>query len=88
MRLSEEAMNMKYIVQSAVKKNSKEYKPMPIPNFRNKEEREPYRNDNATTNPIVAGDQVWPAQHPGTVVEPDEVYENVRNIWLAGKDAE
>jgi len=28
MRLSEEAMNMKYIVQSAVKKNSKEYKPM------------------------------------------------------------
>ena len=63
-------------------------KPMPIPNFRNKEEREPYRNDNATTNPKVAGDQLWPAHSSGTVVEPDEVYENIRNIWLAGKDAE
>ena len=63
-------------------------KPMPIPNFRNKEEREPYRNDHATTNPAVAGDQLWPAHHTGTVVESDEVYENVRNIWLAGKDAE
>lgn len=63
-------------------------KPMPIPNFRNKEEREPYRNDHATTNPVVAGDQLWPAHHTGTVNEPDEVYENVRNIWLSGKNAE
>jgi len=63
-------------------------KPMPIPNFRNPEEREPFRNDNASTTPWVAGDQLLPAYHTGTVVEPDEVYEEVRQIWLAGKDAE
>lgn len=62
--------------------------PMPIPNFRNPEEREPFRNDNAAVTPWVAGDQALPAYHTGTVVEPDEVYEAVRQIWLSGKNAE
>lgn len=64
-------------------------KPMPIPNFRNPEEREPFRNDRMSTNPnISSGDDLLPAYHTGTVVEPDEVYENVRQIWLSGKNAE
>ncbi|MBQ2954857.1 MAG: hypothetical protein IJE08_00185, partial [Clostridia bacterium] len=62
--------------------------PMKVPNFRNPEEREPWRNDHASTDPEIAGDQLLPAYHTGTVVEPDEVYENIRNIWLAGKNAE
>lgn len=64
-------------------------KPMPIPNFRNPEEREAFRNDHRSTNPAISkGDDLLPAYHTGTVVEPDEVYENVRQIWLAGKNAE
>ena len=63
-------------------------KPMPIPNFRNPEEREPWRNDHACTSPAIAGDQLLPVSSYGTVVEPDEVYEAVRQDWLAGKDAE
>ncbi len=64
-------------------------KPIPIPNFRNKEEREAFRNDHRSTNPAISkGDDLLPAYHTGTVVEPDEVYENVRQIWLSGKNAE
>ncbi len=62
--------------------------PMAVPNFRNPEEREPWRNDNTSTDPRVAGDQLIPAYHTGTVHEPDEVYDHIREIWLAGKDAE
>ena len=34
--------------------------PIKVPNLRNKEERDAYRNDHACTNPLVAGDQVVP----------------------------
>ena len=34
--------------------------PIRVPNLRNKEERDAYRNDHACTNPRVAGDQVVP----------------------------
>ena len=63
-------------------------KPMPIPNFRNPEEREAFRNDHASTDPDIAGDQLLPAYHTGSVVEPDEVYDHIREIWLSGKNAE
>ena len=62
--------------------------PVKVPNFRNPEEREEWRYDNACTNPELAGDQLLPAYHTGTVVEPDEVYEAVRQTWLEGKNAE
>lgn len=52
--------------------------PMDIPNLRNKEEREKYRNDTACTDPKVAGDQLLPTYSKGTIEIPDEVYENMK----------
>lgn len=63
-------------------------KPMPVPDLRDKAEREKWRNDHACTNPEIAGDQLLPAYHTGTVTEPDEVYDHIREIWLSGKNAE
>lgn len=63
-------------------------KPMPIPDLRDKAEREKWRDDHACTNPEIAGEQLLPVYHTGTVVEPDEVYEHIREIWLSGKNAE
>lgn len=62
-------------------------KPMKIPNFRNKEERELYRYDNACTNPSVAGDQLLPQSSHPLPAFGDEVYEHVRQLWLE-KEAE
>ncbi len=63
--------------------------PMKVPNFRNPEEREPWRNDNKSSNPAISsGDDLLPSYHTGNVYEPDEVYENIRQIWLSGKNAE
>ena len=57
-----------------------------IPNLRNKEERDAYRNDTFCTFPDTAGDMWVPnsqAQKVGT--PPDSVYEEVRRRWLAGE---
>ena len=62
--------------------------PMKVPNLRNKEERDAYRNDNACTNPAVAGDQLLPMSSYGEKEIPDEVYQRVRQLWLEGKNAE
>lgn len=61
--------------------------PMEIPNFRNPEEREAYRNDRACTDPAVAGDQVIPCNPHGEPEIPDEVYEYVRELWRTGQEA-
>ena len=61
--------------------------PMKIPNFRNKEEREPWRNDNACTNPAVAGDQLLPITSWGERDIPDAIYDRVKKLWLEKKDA-
>lgn len=63
-------------------------KPMKIPNFRNPAEREAYRNDNACTNPAVAGDQLLPITSWGEREIPDEVYERVKDLWINKKKAE
>lgn len=63
-------------------------KPMPVPDLRDKAEREKWRNDHACTNPEIAGEQLLPVYHTGTVTEPDEVYDHIREIWLSGKNAE
>ncbi len=56
--------------------------PMTIPNFRNKEERDAWRNDNACTTPEVAGDQLLPSSsHEEPELGP-EVYEHVRKLWM------
>jgi len=62
-------------------------KPMKIPNFRNKEEREPYRNDNACTNPAIAGDQLLPITSWGERHIPDAIYDRCKQLWLDKKDA-
>ncbi len=54
---------------------------MKIPNFRIKEEREPYRNDKACTDPKVAGDQLLPTCSLGTPNIPDEVYDSMKKKW-------
>jgi len=61
--------------------------PMRVPNFRNPEERDPYRNDHACTSPAVAGDQLLPTLR-GVEPLPAEAYEYVRQLWKDGKGAE
>lgn len=48
--------------------------PVAIPNFRNKEEREKYRNDTACTDPAVAGEQLIPSYSKGNPDIPDTTY--------------
>ena len=63
--------------------------PIKVPNLRNKEERDAYRNDHACTNPEIAGDQLLPVSpHYDIDAIPDEAFESVRNLWLEGKGAE
>jgi hypothetical protein len=52
-----------------------------IPNFRNKEEREKWRNDTACCDPKVAGDMLLPTRLGGTPDYPDEVYEKQRKLY-------
>lgn len=59
--------------------------PMRIPNFRNKEERDAYRNDTACTIKEAAGDQLLPNSSIGTPEIPAEVYEEMRKKWLIVK---
>lgn len=59
--------------------------PIEIPNLRNKEERDAWRNDNACTNPDVAGAQLLPRSTFGEPEISDETYAKVRQLWLDGK---
>ncbi len=70
--------------------------PVEVPNLRDKEEREKWRNDTACTDPAVAGDLLIPVFHKGNPDIKDEVYEaqqsrfeaNVakKQTFVAGKD--
>ncbi len=62
--------------------------PMDIPNLRNKEEREKWRNDTACTDPNVAGDMLLPTNVTGTPDIPDEVYKVMYNKWRAEFEAD
>ena len=53
-------------------------KKMEIPNLRNKEEREKWRNDTTCTFPHIAGDMLVPAFSLGTPEIPDEVYARLK----------
>lgn len=55
--------------------------PQPIPNLRNKEEREAFRNDTACTDPKVAGNQLIPAYSKGNPDIPDEIYDYLKMKW-------
>lgn len=56
--------------------------PVKIPNLRNKEERDAYRNDTACTDPKVAGDQLLPTFSLGTPQIPAEVYAAMKEKYL------
>ena len=55
--------------------------PMDIPNLRNKEEREKWRNDTYCTDPEAAGDQLLPSFSKGNPEIPDEVYDRIKAKW-------
>lgn len=57
--------------------------PMEIPNLRNKEERDRWRDDTACTDPKAAGDMLLPTCKGGTPEIPMEVYDKVREKWEA-----
>ena len=52
-----------------------------IPNLRNKDEREKWRNDTACTDPKVAGDQLLPTMSTGTPQIGKEVYDKMYALW-------
>jgi hypothetical protein len=54
---------------------------MDIPNLRNKEERERWRNDTTCTDPRVAGDMVVPCSSVGTLEIPKSVYDRMAQLW-------
>lgn len=59
--------------------------PQTVPNFRNKEERDAYRNDTFCTFPGSAGDMYVPNNIQENVEVPDSVYEMVRGKWQRGE---
>lgn len=57
--------------------------PMDIPNLRNREERDAWRNDTACTDPAVAGEMLQPSFSGGVPEIDDGVYEHVRQLFEA-----
>ena len=55
--------------------------PMEVPNFREKAERDKWRNDTACTFPEKAGDMLLPTCKSGTPEIDDAVYEKQRKLW-------
>ena len=55
--------------------------PKEIPNLRNKEERELWRNDTACTDPKAAGDMLLPCFSKGNPEIDDSVYDYVKQLW-------
>ena len=52
-----------------------------IPNLRNKEERDIWRNDTACADPKAAGDMLWPTMSAGTPDIPQAVYDRQAQLW-------
>lgn len=57
--------------------------PMDIPNLRNREDRDAWRNDTACTDPAVAGEMLQPSFSGGVPEIDDGVYEHVRQLFEA-----
>lgn len=56
-------------------------KPMQIPNLRDKNEREKWRNHTACTDPKAAGDMLLPTFSLGTPDIEDGVYKHMADLW-------
>ena len=59
--------------------------PIKLPNLRNKEERDAYRNDTFCTFPESAGDMYISNNLWGDPEIPDEIFEEVERRWNAGE---
>lgn len=59
--------------------------PIEIPNFRDPNVRELYRNDIACTDPNVAKEQLLPCQSGGNPDIPQSTYDRLKAKWLAKK---
>ncbi len=57
-----------------------EGKSMDIPNLRNKEERDIWRNDVCCTDPAIAGDSLWPCNRGGNPDIDDAVYDRQKEL--------
>ncbi|MCL2057805.1 MAG: Gfo/Idh/MocA family oxidoreductase [Oscillospiraceae bacterium] len=63
--------------------------PVDVPDFRDKLARGAYVDDNACTNPNVAGDQLLPiSPYFDADTIPDSEFDRYRKLWLDGKNAE
>ena len=62
--------------------------PVKVPNLRNKEERDAYRNDHACTTPWVAGDQLLPRSSHNYEPVPAETYKRHEQLWKNGTNLE
>jgi hypothetical protein len=60
--------------------------PQTVPDLRDPSQREAWRHDNWCTNPAVAGDDLAPFNAQGDPEIPDEVYQRVRQKWLAEQE--
>ena len=60
--------------------------PMEIPNLRDPEVRELWRNDTACTMPNFAGDMLLPTSSLGTPEIDDSVYDRVRALWMEASE--
>ena len=56
-------------------------KPMAIPDFRNKEERDKWRNDTRTTDPKDPGNEIIPSYSKGNPEIPDDNYARLEKMW-------
>ena len=59
--------------------------PIKLPNLRNKEERDAYRNDTFCCFPECAGDMYISNNLWGDPEIPDEVFTEVERRWIAGE---
>ena len=63
--------------------------PFRVPDLRDKKERDLWRHDDCCTNPnIASGDHLLPCYPGGNMEYPDSVYEEVKRLWLSGRNAE
>ncbi len=61
--------------------------PIDVPDLRNTEERDKWRNDNACTDPKTAGEQLLPISTHGDPEIPDAVYDEMRRLWERNENA-
>ena len=52
-----------------------------IPNFRNREEREKYRQDVSCVDETIAGNMVLPSYSKGNPIIEQEVYDRLKEKW-------